>query len=278
MLGHQLAASLGARHEVAGSVRGAQADYSACAGLLPNRLYYGVDASAFAAVERVLDDFAPDAVVNAIGIVKQRAASKDAIPSLEINSLLPHRLAVACGGRGARLVHLSTDCVFSGRRGAYTEDDAPDAEDLYGRSKLLGEVGDPGSLTLRTSIIGLELARRTSLIEWFLAQRGTIRGFRRAIYTGFTTLEMARIIEHALMAHPQRHGVYQVSSEPIDKYALLVMLRDRLGRDVRIEPDDQFHCDRSLRSDRFRADFAYCPPRWQDMIEELAMQIQERYP
>lgn len=277
MLGHQLALSLAPRHAIVGTVRGPRADYAGCAAMLPAQLHDRIDAADFASVLGVLDSVRPDAVVNAIGIVKQRSESKHAIPSIEINALLPHRLAIACRERGARLLHLSTDCVFSGRKGHYAEDDPADAEDLYGRSKLLGEVGDPGSLTLRTSIIGLELARRKSLIEWFLAQRGTIRGYRQAIYTGFTTLEMARIVEHALLAQPERSGVYQASSEPIDKYTLLVKLRDRLGRDLAIEPDDEFRCDRSLTSDRFRRDFDYSPPTWDEMIDELAVQIQERY-
>jgi dTDP-4-dehydrorhamnose reductase len=217
-------------------------------------------------------------VINAIGVVKQRHAAKESIASIETNALFPHRLALACRESNARLVHLSTDCVFSGRRGRYAEDDFPDADDLYGRTKLLGEVGDTGCVTLRTSIIGLELSRRKSLVEWFLAQRGPIRGYRRAIYTGFTTLEMARIVERVLQHLPARSGVYQASSAPIDKYRLLVMLRDRLGRDLPIEPDDDFHCDRSLLSPRFQADFAYTPPDWPQMIDELAQQIQERYP
>src|SRR5262249_32316179 len=131
--------------------------------------------------------------------VKQRSEASAAIPSLEINSLLPHRLALVCAAAGARLVHLSTDCVFSGRKGAYTESDPPDADDLYGRSKYLGEVASPGCLTLRTSIIGRELSRKTGLLEWLLSQRGaTVKGFRSAIFSGFTTHEMGRIIERLL--------------------------------------------------------------------------------
>jgi dTDP-4-dehydrorhamnose reductase len=277
MLGHQLVESLGPRHDLVGTLRQGPEQYPHLR-QRPAETLYGVDVRDFAQVADALRRARPEAVINAVGIVKQRSESYDAIASLEVNSLLPHRLAVACAAQGARLVHLSTDCVFSGAGGMYRESDAPDARDLYGRSKLLGEVTQPGAITLRTSIIGLELSRRKSLVEWFLAQRGSIRGYRRAIYSGFSTLEMARIIEHVLLQRPELHGLYHVSSEPIDKYTLLTRLRDRLGRELEIVPDDEFHCDRSLESSRFREAAGYAPPAWDEMIEELAMQIEERYP
>lgn len=276
MLGHQLVASLRPRHEVAGTVRQPRAAYAHVAAALPTDLHDGIDVRDFAAVERVLDATRPDAVVNAVGIVKQRAESKQALDSIEVNALLPHRLALACAARGARLIHFSTDCVFDGRRGAYRESDPADADDLYGRSKRLGEVTDEGSLTLRTSIIGLELGRRASLVEWFLAQRGPIRGYTRAIWSGVTTLEMARIVEHVLLHHPRRSGLYHVAGTPVDKHALLCRLRDRLGRTLAIEPDASFECDRSLVAERFVADFGYAPRTWESMVDELAMQIGER--
>jgi dTDP-4-dehydrorhamnose reductase len=277
MLGHQLVESLDIRHEVIGTFHKKADIYRDITPYLPRKSIYGVDARDFPSVAAVIATIKPDAVINAIGIVKQRAASKDAIVSLEVNSLLPHHLAVACGKSGARLVHLSTDCVFSGSKGMYGETDFADADDLYGRTKFLGEVSDAGSITLRTSIIGLELSRKKSLIEWFLAQQGPIEGFRKAIYTGFTTLEMARIIESVLVDHPDKSGVYHLSSDPIDKYSLLCKLRDRLGRPVEIIPDDDFSCDRSMLSTRFRSEFCYTPPSWDVMIEELATQIEARY-
>jgi len=174
-------------------------------------------------------------------------------------------------------VHMSTDCVFSGRKGAYTENDEPDALDLYGRSKLLGEVYDAHAITLRTSIIGLELSRKQSLIEWFLVQRGEVHGFKRAIYSGFTTLEMARIIEKVLLGHPSLHGVWQVASQPIDKFTLLSMLQERLsdGQRMLLE-DESFVCDRSLVGQRFDEAVGYHAPAWSSMLDELAVQIKER--
>lgn len=273
MLGHRLIEHLRPRHDVRATLRQDAAAYARY-GLFPaESSYFGVDVRSLERLAEVFADFRPDAVVNAVGIVKQRPSAHDAIPSLEINSLLPHRLSVLCRGVGARLVHVSTDCVFNGARGMYRDDDPSDALDLYGKSKYLGEVGDPGCITLRTSIIGLELARKTGLVEWFLAQTGTIRGFRRAIFSGFTTAELSRVIEMLLVRHPDASGVYHASSDPIRKYDLLVGLRDRLGRDVEIVPDEDFHCDRSLDSSRFRAQFGYTPPAWDQMLDELAGEI-----
>jgi dTDP-4-dehydrorhamnose reductase len=274
MLGHRLIQELRPRHDVRCTLRqdaGAYARY----GMFPaESSYFGIDVRSLERLTEVFADFRPEAVINCVGIVKQRASAHDAIPSLEINSLLPHRLSVLCRGIGARLVHLSTDCAFSGRTGMYRDDDPSDAVDLYGKSKYLGEVGDPGCITLRTSMIGVELSRKSGLLEWFLAQSGRIKGFRRAVFSGFTTAELSRLIEKLLVEHPQASGVYHASAAPIDKYHLLVAIRDRLGREIEIVPDDDFHCDRSLDSSRFRAEFGYTPPSWDQMLDELAAEIQ----
>jgi dTDP-4-dehydrorhamnose reductase len=277
MLGHQVVESLRERFDVHGTLRLNRTAYAGISEFLPPTVHYSVDVRDHQTVHRLLDSVRPDAVINAVGIVKQRVEADHEIASIEINSLLPHRLALYCGAIGARLLHISTDCVFSGRGGMYQETFPPDAQDLYGRTKLLGEVANPGSVTLRTSIIGLELARRKSLIEWFLAQSGSIKGFRKAIYSGVTTIELARIIEHVLVRHPERSGLYHVASEPIDKFTLLRMLKDLLGLPIEIVPDDTFVCDRSLDGTRFRADFAYTPPSWGAMLDELSAQIKERH-
>lgn len=269
MLGHQLLKSLAQRHEVKVTLRQDLEAYSSCKLFNHDNAYTGIDIRSLERLVEVMADFRPEAVINAVGIVKQRSDAKESIPSLEINALLPHRLAVLCKGIGARLIHLSTDCIFSGKRGNYLESDPSDAEDLYGKTKYLGEVHEANSLTLRTSIIGQELSRHTSLLDWFLAQTGTVKGFTEAIYTGFTTLEMSRIIESMLINHPEACGVYQVSSDPINKYELLLLIKEKLGLDIEIVPDKVFCCDRSLDSSRFRAEFNYTPPSWTAMIEEL---------
>lgn len=277
MLGHELLRSWKDRHEVWATLRQGRTAYAQREGLFGDHALFDVDVRRLQDVVDAVAAARPEAVVNAVGIVKQRASAKEAIPSLEVNALFPHRLAQVCAAAGARMVHLSTDCVFSGQKGQYVETDAPDAKDLYGRTKLLGEVAEPHCLTLRTSIIGLELGRNASLIEWFLAQRGRIKGFRRAIYSGLTTSEMARAIEHFLVREPSLGGVWQLSSDPIDKYDLLTRLAGRLGRkDVEIAPDDAFVCDRSLDSSALRARTAYRVPSWDTMLDELADHVRRR--
>ena len=269
MLGHQLLASLRPRHDVKVTLRQDIGSYRQYGLFDAENSFAGIDVRSLERLVEVVADFRPEVIVNAVGIVKQRADAKESIPSLEINALLPHRLAVLCRGIGARLIHLSTDCIFSGKKGGYLEMDPSDAEDLYGKTKYLGEVHEANCLTLRTSIIGRELSRHSSLLDWFLAQSGAVKGFTRAIYTGFTTLEMSRIIEKMLLEYPDVSGVYQVSSDPINKYELLLLIREKLGLDIEIIPDDIFSCDRSLDSSRFRSEFNYTPPSWAAMIEEL---------
>jgi dTDP-4-dehydrorhamnose reductase len=269
MLGHKLLVHLQLRHYVKVTLRQDLSAYASFKMFNKNNAYYAIDVRSLEKLVEVMSDFRPEVVINAIGIVKQRPEAQESIPSLEINALLPHRLAVFCKGIGARLIHLSTDCIFSGKKGSYLESDPSDAEDIYGKTKYLGEVHEANSLTLRTSIIGRELSRHTGLLDWFLAQTGTVKGFVNAIYTGFTTLEMSRIIEKMLLEYPAASGVYQVSSDPISKYELLLLIRGTFGRDIEIIPEDVFRCDRSLDSSRFRAEFNYIPPTWPAMIEEL---------
>lgn len=270
MLGHQLYRQWSKRHEVKVTLRQDLAAYARFRLFNAENACAGVNVRDSERVLEILSDFRPDAVVNAVGIVKQRADARESIPSILINSLLPHQLSVMCRLAGARLVHMSTDCVFNGSRGNYTEEDAPDAEDLYGRSKLLGELGDDHCITLRTSIIGRELARKTSLIEWFLAQKDTVRGFSHAIYSGFTTQEMSRIIETVLLEHTSLNGVHHVSSTPINKHELLLLVKKHFGVETEIVAYADFRCDRSLDSARFQKLTGYQPPAWEWMIHEMA--------
>ena len=269
MLGHQLLTKLQTRHDVHVTLRQDFGEYASFNLFSKKNVYDSVDIRSGDRLIEVMADCKPAAVINAIGIIKQRPDAKESIPSLEINALLPHRLAILCKAIGARLIHMSTDCIFSGKKGNYLENDPSDAEDLYGKTKYLGEVHEANCITLRTSIIGRELSRHKSLLDWFLAQKGTVKGFTNAIYTGFTTIEMSRIIEKLLIDYPTASGVYQVSSDPISKYELILLIREKLGHNIEIIPDDGFYCDRSLDSSRFRAEFNYTPPTWPSMIEEL---------
>src|SRR5262249_16945541 len=221
MLGHRLFQHLRPRHDVKVTLRRDLDAYRTHAVFDAGNTYTGVDVRQFDRLVEAIADFAPNAIVNCVGIVKQRREAKDQVASLEINSLLPHRLALLARAANIRLVHVSTDCVFSGRRGNYREDDVADADDLYGRTKLLGEVAGPHCVTLRTSMIGPELSRKSGLLEWFLAQGGlTIKGYTHAIFSGFITAELSRIIERVL-ASTAIEGLYQISSDPISKYDLL---------------------------------------------------------
>ncbi len=270
MLGHKLLQRLALGHDVWGTVRGDPADVPRIEGVSAERLIGGVQASALESIRRAMERVGAEAVLNCIGIVKQIDAAKDAIASISINALLPHKLAALCAERGARLIHFSTDCVFSGRAGPYRDSDPPDPLDLYGRSKLLGEVDRPGCLTLRTSIVGREVQRGTGLVEWFIAQRGgQVRGFRRALYSGLTTGAMADLVRLLIEDHPGLSGLWQVSGDPIDKYSLLCLVDRVYGLGVRIDPDETFHCDRRLDSSPFRAATGWTPPGWQSMIETM---------
>ena len=272
MLGHRLWLNLSQHHETWITVRGESTHLPDIPEFPKQFIRTNVDALIFDEVVRALASIQPDLVINCIGLIKQHGhLAKDPIFSISLNALLPHRISLICRTAKVRMIHISTDCVFSGRKGNYVEADHSDAEDLYGRTKFLGEVAyPPHTITLRTSIIGRELKSRLGLIEWFLSQQGTINGFKKAIYSGFTTDELSRIILQYVIPHPELIGVYHVSSEPISKYDLLLLARQAFQHDVEILPDETFVCDRSLNSTLFRQAAGYTPPSWSEMITNLA--------
>ncbi|MCI0477763.1 MAG: SDR family oxidoreductase, partial [Anaerolineales bacterium] len=250
---------------------GSWARYPVYENVEPARLIAGVDALNFASVTRAFAQVKPDVVINCIGIIKQLKQAHDPLFSIALNALFPHQLADLCAATGARLFHISTDCVFSGRKGNYTETDISDAYDLYGRTKFLGEVDRPGCLTIRTSIIGRDFAKNDALLEWFLAHRGgKVQGYTRAIYTGFPTQTLARIMGELIEKHPNLSGLYQVASAPISKYELLVKLRAAMKLNLTIEPQSEFFCDRSLSAARFVAATGCVIPTWDEMVAEIA--------
>ncbi|NPV06371.1 MAG: SDR family oxidoreductase [Anaerolineae bacterium] len=271
MLGHKVFQTLREAYEVWGTVRSSPSGYAGHPVLEPSRLIGGVDARVFDSVVRALAETRADVAVNCVGIVKQVSQAKDPIVSLEVNALFPHRLADLCAACGARLLHVSTDCVFSGSAGMYSEEDRPDATDLYGRSKLLGELDRENCLTLRTSIIGRELAATTGLVEWFLSQTGkTVRGYSRAVFSGLPTLILSRLLVDVIARHPALQGVYHVASTPISKYDLLCLLRSRFSVAVEIEPFPEVVIDRSLNGQRFSAATGWVAPSWLEMIDAMA--------
>jgi dTDP-4-dehydrorhamnose reductase len=273
MLGHKLCLRLQG-HELFATLR--KPDYM----LLKFKEVYGnikligeVDVLKESQLEETIHKIRPDFVINCVGIVKQLKEANNAFLSVAINSYLPHKLAMLCEETGARLIHISTDCVFDGTRGSYKESDLSDAQDLYGKSKYLGETTseESAALTLRTSIIGRELKKPThGLVEWFLAQKGLkIKGFKRAIYTGFTTIEMARIIQMVIDKHPDLCGLYHIASSSISKYELLTLVKRIYKINVQIQPDEEFVCDRSLVMQRFSETTGYAAPSWEKMIQEM---------
>lgn len=271
MLGHRLWINLSKHHETWVTVRSERNSFPAYPEFPNKYVRTNVDALNFDSIIRSLASIQPDLVINCIGLIKQQGhIAKDPIYAISINALLPHRISLICRTAKIRMVHISTDCVYSGQKGNYLESDQSDAEDLYGRTKFLGEVNYPHTVTLRTSIIGRELTTHLGLIEWFLAQKGNIRGYKKAIFTGFTTDELSRIILDYVIPRPDLSGLYHASSDPISKYDLLMLAKKSFKKDINILPDEDFFCDRSLVSTRFREFTGYQPPSWEAMIEEMA--------
>lgn len=275
MIGHHFLRYWQARHDVRVTVRQSLATYESFGIFTKKNTYPDVDVRNDKSIRHVFSDFHPEVVVNAIGIVKQVITPALATLASEINAVFPHRLAEFCGREGARLIQLSTDCVFSGKKGMYTESDPTDGEDIYGKTKARGELYDGNCLTIRKSVIGREIATRNGLLEWFLSQKGSVKGFTKAIYSGLTIMELSRVIEKIIIDFPNARGLYHVSSEPISKYNLLRMIQKAFGLSTAIIPDDTFVCDRSLDSTAFRKAFHYTPPSWEAMVQELAQESRD---
>ena len=272
MLGHKMWQFLRDRYpETYATIRSRDAIPQGCDLFDDRRLIDDVDATDLARLTAVLERLRPQVLINCVAVTTRRKASEGAIPSITLNALLPHQLARWGAAHKARVIHFSTDCVFSGKTGGYTEASLTDAEDLYGRTKALGEIAGAGQLTLRTSFIGRELANRTELLEWFLAQRGKrIRGFRQAYYTGVSNVYMARLVGDIIERHPGLSGLYNLASEVITKFELLKLARDAFKIDVAIDPDDNFVCRRDLDGRRLQRTLGIPAPSWMEMMTDLA--------
>jgi dTDP-4-dehydrorhamnose reductase len=255
-------------HAATGTVRS-----SSALKLLPEELrgqiVSGVEIYDLDGLTKLFERVKPDVVINCVGLVKQLPGADDPLTAIPMNALLPHRLLAMCKVAGARLIHISTDCVFDGARGMYRESDFADATDLYGRSKYLGELHDPQAVTLRTSIIGPELGTAHGLVGWFLAQRGPVKGFTRAIFSGLPTIELARVIRDFVIPAADLSGLYHVSSAPISKYDVLRGVAQEYGHSIEIVPDGELVIDRSLDSSRFRERTGYVAPAWQEMLRVM---------
>lgn len=271
MLGHKLLQVLSPEFEAYVTLRGPFAGYEKFKRFSGSRTFDNVDLMETGPIDGVLLKLKPNVVINAAGIIKQVPSASSVIETLMINSILPHRLAALSNQLGFRLITISTDCTFSGSKGNYSEDDISDAADLYGKSKNIGEVIEANCLTLRTSIIGRELGTKHGLLEWFLQNRGgKVKGFSKAIFTGFPTVAFSRIIRDILVDHASLSGLYHVSSDAISKLDLLRLIDDRFRTNIDIEPSEDLRIDRSLSSERFRSTTGFRPTPWREMIDQLA--------
>lgn len=271
MLGHKLVQILSEDFDVYATVRGKFEDYEKFGIFEREKILEEISAEDLKSVEKAFEVTQPDVVINAVGIIKQLPSSKDTIRVLQINSVFPHQLANLADIYKARLITIGTDCVFDGEKGFYNEVDVPNARDLYGKSKNLGEVIKENCLTLRTSIIGRELETKHSLLEWFLQNDAKqVKGFVNAVYTGFPTIVFAEIIREIIRDHKNLEGLYHVSSEPINKFDLLELFREAFGKQCEIEPFEDFKIDRSLDSGKFRRETGFEPKSWAEMVEIMA--------
>lgn len=228
-----------------------------------------IDINNFKLVTKIFNVIKPDIVINCIGLIKQLPSANDAIQAITLNALLPHRLAQLCQTIRARMIHFSTDCVYSGKTGNYKENDPSDVQDLYGRTKFLGEVSYPHTFTFRTSIIGHELASKNGLLEWFLSQRESVNGFTKVIYSGFPTIEIAYILNEYIIPNSKLNGLYHVSSDPISKYELLKLIAKEYHKEIKVIPYDKKVADMSLDSTKFRKATGYIPPSWPELIKRM---------
>lgn len=236
---------------------------------IAKNLIINVDVESHDSFYELLKRMQPDVVINCIGLTKHKPEAEDPLVSIPINTLMPHRLFKQCALIGARLIHISTDCVFSGKKGGYLESDYPDAIDIYGKSKALGEINYPNSITLRTSTIGHELNSKFGLLEWFLAQNDSCKGFSRAIFSGVPTIVLANIIRDYVIPNKQLSGIYHIAAKPINKYELLELIAQVYGKTIKISPKDSFVIDRSLNADKFYAATGYYAPDWSELIQMM---------
>lgn len=232
------------------------------------KVYTGIDLTNSDHLVKLFNKAKPDIVVNCVGLTKHVPEGNDPIPALNMNALLPHRLAAQCAIAGARLIHISTDCVFSGRSGSYQENDETDALDVYGKTKALGEVTSENSITLRTSTIGHEHGSHFGLLEWFLAQQ-ECKGFKYAIFSGLPTVELARVVRDIVIPNSSLTGLYNVGAKPIDKFSLLNLIAKVYKKNTKIEIEDKFRIDRSLDVEKFSNATGYQAAAWPELIESM---------
>jgi len=219
---------------------------------------------------KVFNQIKPDLIINCIGVTKQLVQKKKISEILRVNSVLPHYFAQIVNlQKKIRLIHFSTDCVFSGTKGKYRETDLPDAQDIYGRSKLLGELSYPNTLTLRTSCIGHELQTKYGLLNWFLDQKKSVKGYKNAIFSGLTSLEIAKVLYKFIIPNKNLEGLYHLSGKKISKYDLLNLIKKVYKKDIKININKNVKINRSLNSNSLQQITGYKPSGWNKIIKEM---------
>ena len=239
------------------------------------RIQCGVDAENVDKVAKAVVRAKPDFVINCIALIKPEQILKNPLSAININARFPHQLAEITRKIGAKLIQISSDVVFDGKKGMYKEEDKVNISDFYGMSKFLGEVKEPHCVTLRTSIIGHGSTGKAGLVEWLIASKVKVRGYTKAIYSGFPTIELARIISDYVLSNNNLSGIYHLSSNPISKYDLLKLIAQQYGKQIEIEPDNEFVLDRSLDSSAFRSLTGYCPPSWAELVNKMYLDYNE---
>ena len=221
-------------------------------------------------VSKVFAKVKPHLIINCIGVVKQIVKDNKISEIIKVNSYLPHHLSeLANKHKKVRFIHFSTDCVFSGLEGNYKENDFTDANDIYGKSKILGELSISNFLTLRTSIIGHELKTNYSLLDWFLAQKTVVKGYKNAVFSGLTALEISKVLNKYVIPNKNLRGVYHLSGKSINKYDLLEIIKRVYKKDIKIMIDKKTKINRSLNSNLFQKVTGYKPKDWTKLIEEM---------
>ena len=277
MLGHQFTKSLSKNHDVMATLRNGLDAYESFNLFSKENSYSNIDIRSLDSVIAVFKKFNPHTVINCSGVTKQLASDDTSAETIMVNSLFPHQLVSICTKYNSRLIQLSTDCIYSGAKGFYKEEDISDALDLYGRSKFLGEVNLDNVITLRKSTIGLELGSNHGLIEWFLKQRNSVKGYTKAIYSGFTSMVLAEVVENIIVEQKSLSGIWNLASSPISKFDLLNKLLDRLDKfEIEIVPDDKININRSLDPGKFHEVTGFLSPSWDDMLDQLAEEINKR--
>jgi dTDP-4-dehydrorhamnose reductase len=274
MLGHVLMRFFSQNNDVIGTTR-EKIPYGIRKRLMPNsKVIDGISVNRFDRISSLVSEWKPDAVINCIGIVKQLEGCIGTDEFIEVNALFPHKVAKLCEADSIKLVHISTDCVFSGQRGNYIESDVADAMDIYGKTKYLGEIAGNNIMTIRTSMVGREISSSHGIVEWLISNKGgRVKGFGHSYFSGFTTNELAKIL-NAIIRRPEIGGLWHLSADPISKFDLLCLLNQKLKLDITIDLDETTKCDRTLNGTRFEEEFNYHPPKWCKMVSELADETQ----